>query len=69
MPLPGIVAPYMDIRDYYGLCLVQKSFYAIFAPLLFKNPLAVVAGLMEYDFKPKGQSKIARKWPVARSDI
>lgn len=43
--LIGIVAPYLEIDDYWWLCRVDKCFYARFAPLLFKDALAVVAKL------------------------
>lgn len=58
-PLPGLVAPYVHVHDYYSLCLVQKSFYAIFAPLLFKDPLVMVASLGKYDLN-QGESGIDR---------
>lgn len=36
-----LVAPYIDVRDYRHLCLVNKRSFTIFAPLLFRNPLVM----------------------------
>lgn len=37
-----IVAPYVSVRDYASLCLVNRAFYDYFAPCLWKNPLEVL---------------------------
>lgn len=36
-----LVAPYIDIHDYRNLCLVNKRFFTIFAPFLFRSPLVM----------------------------
>lgn len=34
-----LVAAYVYIHDYRNLCLVNKRFLAVFAPLLYRSPL------------------------------
>jgi hypothetical protein len=36
-----VVAPYVPIREYARLCLVDKRFYRQFAPRLWNDPFAV----------------------------
>lgn len=63
-----MVAPYVDIRDYHSLCLVQKSFYAVFAPLLYKSPLVMLANLAKHD-RDNGESGLAQAQSVLRSNM
>lgn len=40
-----LVAPYVDIHDYRNLCLVNKRFFTIFAPFVFRSPLDMAGQL------------------------
>lgn len=37
----ALVAAYIYIHDYRNLCLVNKRFFAVFAPFLYRSPLAM----------------------------
>lgn len=38
-----VIAPYVDIHDYYNLCLVSKQLYSRFSALLWKDPLRMIS--------------------------
>ncbi|KAL2116357.1 hypothetical protein VTJ04DRAFT_8524 [Mycothermus thermophilus] len=40
-----LVAPYIPLRDYAGLCRVSRRFYCEFAPRLWADPLTVICRL------------------------
>lgn len=41
----GLLVQYVDPHDYYNLCLVSKGVYALFSPLLVKNPIRMIQTL------------------------
>lgn len=41
----GLLVQYVDPRDYHSLCLVSKGVYALFSPLLVKNPIRMIQTL------------------------
>jgi hypothetical protein len=59
-----VAAPYVDTADYHSLCLVNRHFWAVFAPRLWVDILRMVRirGLDPSDGK-RG-TNLVQNWPV-----